>query len=195
MTDEPARGDWPEWVTEAERRGTDPSRFADTPGGSARAALWKAIGPVTDAEFSWAMQKAPPLESLPASMYAVARVTALREARHRFRHLSQRTWEQLVHDLAPRLLAQAMTDADAIAAAVEQRTAATVELAAGAADDLSARGFTKRQIKRAAAEVRANRDGHPTRAEVAEALHTTESTLYRAMRDLGMSGWPPAQED
>jgi hypothetical protein len=54
-----------------------------------------------------------------------------------------------------------------------------------------AHGLTERQIRAAARERREQLDKHPTREDVAAALHTSVATLARAMRKLGMSGWPP----
>lgn len=54
------------------------------------------------------------------------------------------------------------------------------------------RGLTVAAIRRAAADVRARRDGTPTRDDVAEVLGTSVPTLARAMKELGMEGWPPA---
>lgn len=59
----------------------------------------------------------------------------------------------------------------------------------------TARGLTEPAIRRAAAAERRAVDGHPTRTGVAARLNTSESTLKRAMRDLGMGPWPPAAED
>jgi len=58
-----------------------------------------------------------------------------------------------------------------------------------------ARGFTERQIRLAAHEVRGSTGKRPTRLHVAEKLHTSESTLTRAMEDLRMPEWPPAPPD
>ena len=55
-----------------------------------------------------------------------------------------------------------------------------------------AHGLTERQIRRAAQEVRIETGRAPTRSRVAEKLNTSEATLKRAMKDLQMSGWPPA---
>jgi hypothetical protein len=54
-------------------------------------------------------------------------------------------------------------------------------------------GLTERQIRDAAATVRKRRRRAPTRDDVAEELHTSVSTLRRAMILLGMRrAWPPA---
>ena len=53
-------------------------------------------------------------------------------------------------------------------------------------------GLTERQIREATATVRKEVDGHPTRVRVAERLNTTEVTVKRAMKALGMGRWPPA---
>ncbi len=55
-----------------------------------------------------------------------------------------------------------------------------------------ARGFTERMIREAVAAVRLQSDRAPTLPETAKRLHTSESTLRRAMRDLEMGHWPPA---
>ena len=55
-----------------------------------------------------------------------------------------------------------------------------------------AHGFTERQIREATATVRKDVDGPPTRVRVAERLNTTEVTVKRAMKALGMGRWPPA---
>ena len=57
---------------------------------------------------------------------------------------------------------------------------------------VSARGLTERLIRTATQAVREKRDGQPTRADVAAALHTSEATLKRAMQDLKMGPWPPS---
>ncbi len=67
---------------------------------------------------------------------------------------------------------------------------ATIERAAAVA-----RGLTEGVIREAADRVRRRLDRTPTRARVAEELHTTESTLKRAYRELGMGKWPPAPPD
>lgn len=59
----------------------------------------------------------------------------------------------------------------------------------------AARGLTERQIREAAQLVRETTDRAPTRARVAEVLHTSEATLRRAMDDLGMGAWPPLAPD
>ncbi|MDR3639631.1 MAG: hypothetical protein P4L84_37875 [Isosphaeraceae bacterium] len=58
-----------------------------------------------------------------------------------------------------------------------------------------ARGFTERQIRVAAHEVRGATGKTPSRLRVARELDTSESTLARAMEDLHMPGWPPAPPD
>jgi hypothetical protein len=62
-----------------------------------------------------------------------------------------------------------------------------------------ARGFRADQIRVEVQRLRAALDRAPTRAETAQALNTSEATLKRAVRDLGLGSWPPApppaQED
>ena len=195
------RAPWPpQWVDEAARRGVDPVTFAGSVAGSVELQLWKAIGKVTQVELGWAMRRASPLQMVPSNLLPhdigqVARVTALRTARSGFAHVSNTTWQQLVFDIAPALSANAMADPQAIIAAVERRIEAIAEIVGrepvGAAPERVARDLTRSQIRRAAADVRRERDGHPSKAEVAGRLHTSESTLKRAMRDLGMAAWPP----
>jgi hypothetical protein len=55
-----------------------------------------------------------------------------------------------------------------------------------------ARGFTERQIRLAAHEVRKATGRSPSCAKVAADLGTSEPTLKRAMKELGMPRWPPA---
>jgi hypothetical protein len=55
-----------------------------------------------------------------------------------------------------------------------------------------ARGLTEHGIRQAVADIRQEVDRAPTRAAVAERLHTSEATLKRAMQDLKMGRWPPA---
>jgi hypothetical protein len=55
-----------------------------------------------------------------------------------------------------------------------------------------AHGLTDRRIRDAAHNVRKRTDRAPTRAQVASELHTSEATVKRAMKALGMTGWPPA---
>jgi hypothetical protein len=57
------------------------------------------------------------------------------------------------------------------------------------------RGLTARLIRNATAEVRTAKKGRPTQLAVAEQLGTSESTLKRAMKELGMGAWPPAPPD
>jgi hypothetical protein len=52
--------------------------------------------------------------------------------------------------------------------------------------------FTERQIRVAAQTVREREDRHPTQEKVAKELYTSEATLKRAMKALGMPRWPPA---
>ena len=185
----------PEWVDEAARRGIDPANFAGTPGGSAYAEVWRAFPDATAFEHSWAIWRTPGLEILPLGMDAVPRVTALREARGQRQDLSDATWEQLVTDAAPRLSGEARVDSKAILGAVDRLIAATAEIVSrhrdGEVRERTARGLTESVIRRTADDVRRSRDGHPTQLAVARDLNTSESTLKRAMRDLGMLGWPP----
>jgi hypothetical protein len=58
-------------------------------------------------------------------------------------------------------------------------------------EEPSARGLRLSEIQAAYRQERERRDGQPTRLEVATALHTTESTLKRAQKELGKPGWPP----
>jgi hypothetical protein len=55
-----------------------------------------------------------------------------------------------------------------------------------------ARGFSERQIRAKVQELRERLDQAPTRALVASELHTSEATLKRALKDLGLGPWPPA---
>jgi hypothetical protein len=57
---------------------------------------------------------------------------------------------------------------------------------------LTSRGFTERQIRDAVAAVWHKSGFTPRRADVRARLNTSESTLKRAMKDLGMGPWPPA---
>lgn len=59
----------------------------------------------------------------------------------------------------------------------------------------SSRGFTERQIREAVRTARRRWNHTPTRADVAAVLGTTESTLDRAVRDLGMGKWPPPEPE
>ena len=59
----------------------------------------------------------------------------------------------------------------------------------------ASRGLSEEQIRRMVARMRGRLDRAPNQEEVAAELHTSESTLRRAMRDLGMEGWPPPPED
>lgn len=59
----------------------------------------------------------------------------------------------------------------------------------------TARGLTRRAILAATAAERLDADGQPDRGKVAGRLHTSESTLKRAMEDLEMGPWPPATDD
>jgi hypothetical protein len=54
-----------------------------------------------------------------------------------------------------------------------------------------ARGTTRESIWATYDELAQAEGRRPTREKVARALHTTESTLERAQRDLGIPGWPP----
>lgn len=113
----------PEWMEEAERLG-DPGHCAmwsTTPGGAAELALWRDIGPVTDAERAWALSPLPL-----ASRDAPARVLALRAARAKHTGLSDATWADLVASIP--LPVAARTNVDAIAAAIGRRVAASREL-------------------------------------------------------------------
>jgi AraC-like DNA-binding protein len=56
----------------------------------------------------------------------------------------------------------------------------------------AARGFSERQIRAKVQELRKRLDQAPTRALVASELHTSEATLKRALKDLGLGPWPPA---
>lgn len=197
MTDARRVGWPPEWVEQAKRGRVKPSSFANSAAGEARLRLWRenVPWPITDLEFAWAIRHAPPIESVPPSWVAVERVIALRHARRQLGKLSDRAWTQLIADVAPRLLAQAMVDATAIAAAVQHRVAAIEEIRSIPKDEPQVSGLTASSIKRAAAVVRARYDKQPTRPDVAAELHTTDSTLYRAMKRLGMGHWPPGPPD
>jgi hypothetical protein len=124
-------------------------------------------------------------------MLAVERVLALRKARRQFDRLSDATWAQLIYDIAPRLLAQQMTDARAIELAIHGRITAVEEIRSSPKVETSVSGLTESSIKRAAADVRTKGDRSPSRTDVAAELHTSEATLYRAMKKLGMGHWPP----
>jgi hypothetical protein len=182
----------PEWIDEAHRTDTDPSRFQGTPAGDTRLTLWRSLGPVTELEFAWAMHPARPLEQLPPAMFAVERVQALRASRERFSTVSDSAWAELIRKMMPALPASAMTDVNVLVQRIERYITAAAEIAAvRKPPEKEAHGFTAQQIKRAAAAVRARLDRRPTRAEVAAELNDTEPTLYRAMKDLGMPRWPP----
>lgn len=56
----------------------------------------------------------------------------------------------------------------------------------------SARGFTAKQIRTKVQELRERFDKAPSRFDVAAALHTSEATLKRAVKELGIGPWPPA---
>lgn len=58
-----------------------------------------------------------------------------------------------------------------------------------------ARGFTEKQIRLAAHEVRKATGRSPSCAKVAADLGTSEPTLKRAMKALGMPRWPPAPHE
>lgn len=62
---------------------------------------------------------------------------------------------------------------------------------ASSAPKLTARGYTVREINEAASAVRTETRRRPTRTAVAGRLGTSESTLRRAMNELGMGAWPP----
>jgi hypothetical protein len=186
----------PEWIADAERQGVDPARFAQSAAGETQLVLWREIGAVSAVEFAWAMHRAPPLGLLPPSTFAVERVKALRRARSRLARVSDSTWQQLVTDAMPLFLAQSMIDDHAISEAVARRITATEELAtARTHPERVVSGLTQSAIKRAAAAVRVRTDQRPSRPEVAAELHTSEATLYRAMRQLGMPKWPPGPPD
>ncbi len=53
-----------------------------------------------------------------------------------------------------------------------------------------ARGLARERIWTAFDELEADLDKRPTRTVIAARLHTSESTLRRAQRDLGIPGWP-----
>ena len=59
----------------------------------------------------------------------------------------------------------------------------------------ASRGLSEEQIRRVVATMRGRLDRAPNQEEVAAELHTSESTLRRAMKDLGMEAWPPPPED
>jgi hypothetical protein len=56
---------------------------------------------------------------------------------------------------------------------------------------VEARGRTREEIWAKYDELERDADERPTRLAVAAALHTTEPTLKRAQKDLGIAGWPP----
>lgn len=58
-----------------------------------------------------------------------------------------------------------------------------------------ARGLTERAIRRAVTDTWEERGRRPTQLAVAARLHTSESTLKRAMKDLKLGSWPPARLD
>ena len=182
----------PEWIEEAHRTHSDPSRFLGTPAGDTKLALWRSLGPVSDLEFAWAMYPAPPLERLPPAMFAVERVEALRAGRSQFPEVSDSAWSEVIRTVMPSLPASAMTDVGVLVKVIERHITAAAEIAAIRKEpEKQSRGLTPQKIKRAAADLRARLDRRPTRAEVAAELHETEPTLYRAMKDLGMPRWPP----
>ncbi len=65
------------------------------------------------------------------------------------------------------------------------------ELEAVVSGQREARGLSERQIRTAVQELRDRLDRAPTRELVAGHLRTSEATLKRAMRDLGLGPWPP----
>jgi hypothetical protein len=67
-----------------------------------------------------------------------------------------------------------------------------IETVLSAKDRGEARGFTERQIRTTVQTLRQRLDKLPTRVLVATELNTSEATLKRALKDLGMGPWPPA---
>lgn len=57
-------------------------------------------------------------------------------------------------------------------------------------DLVSISGFTADQIRTVAWDLRSKLHRKPTNAEIAERLYTSESTLARNVKELGME-WPP----
>lgn len=117
---------------------------------------------------------------------AICRVRALREARRRALDLPDHRWQWVASYAWPHLTEAQRTNAEAILVAV--RAIAPKESRRPA----ESHGFSEQQIRKAAETVRARTDKAPTRVGVAQELHTSESTLRRAMKGLEMAGWPPA---
>jgi AcrR family transcriptional regulator len=176
----------PEWIEQSMRDGTPITTWATSSGGAVYLAVWRRFPDAT--RFEQGLAATPPLgpDPLPMPPVAVARVAALREARPERLDLADDRWQRLVSLVWADLAEAERTDAPTILAAVEafaprQKPALT-----------EARGLTEYLIRSASQKVRKRTRRAPTKPAVARELATSESTLVRAMEDLGMVSWPPA---
>lgn len=119
----------------------------------------------------------------------IARARAYRTAQARASHVSPEDFAILARQAMATLSDRERSDPDRILAHVSALRPVTEPSPA------EARGCTARQIRKAADRVRPRTGRSPTQSLVAEELGAGESTLKRAMKDLGMPRWPPAPLD
>jgi hypothetical protein len=185
------RGDYPpEWIKQSKEDNTPITMWSTSPGGAVYLAVWRQFHDATQFEQNMAVSAPPGLHPFPRPHEGVARVTALREARMRHPEFSGRRWERAVAHVWPDLNEAQRQNADEIVAAIED----LFPNEPGSPVVVSAHGFTSSQIRKAVHAVRKRTDRAPTITLVAEQLRTSESTLKRAVKKLGLGPWPPSEE-
>lgn len=180
----------PEWVEQGARDGIDPVIWASSPGGAIYLAVWHEFPDASRFEHTLAAAPTTGDDWPPRPAEAVARVIALREARRQALvvrpDLSEDHWQRIVGQVWLQLTVVQRSNPREILATLEALGMTTRTAS------VEARGLTERQIRQVAHAVRRSTDRAPSRVAVAGVLGTSEATLKRAMKDLGMNGWPPA---
>jgi hypothetical protein len=179
----------PEWIERAARAGLDPIVWATIPAGAAHLAVWRRFQDATPQELRLACT--PVSDDWPPTPDdAIARVKAMRAAQASATGadpmLAADRWEACLDFVWPQITEAVRQDGSALASRLQSLGLLQ------ALPPQAARGLTARRIREAVAELRAKAGKAPTLDEAARALGTTESTLKRAMKDLGMGRWPPA---